>query len=135
MNTAAKMVAAYFESQDTGTKEVRENVLMNSWRFEGGNMDIFYEFKEDSSRVHIQGINFISVPSDKYDCLYKTINECNAKYYHEKFILDTEHGQIVVEDDDLIQLDTCGEECFELMIRMVQTVEKAYPLFMKAMYA
>ena len=37
--------------------------------------------------------------------------------------------------DNIIQLDTCGENCYELMIRMLKIVEDAYPSFMKALWA
>ena len=50
-------------------------------------------------------------------------------------MLDTEHNQIIARDDEIIQLDTCGPECYELMVRMVKIVEDAFPLFMKAMWA
>ena len=71
----------------------------------------------------------------KFDPMYKVVNECNDTYKHVKFVLDTEHSQINARDDDVIQLDSCGPECFELMIRMVKVVEAAYPKFMKAIWA
>ena len=80
-------------------------------------------------------MNFITVPENKYDAMYKTVNQCNDDYTHIKFVLDTKDGQINAREDAVIQLDSCGEECFELMIRMVRVVEDAFPKFMKAMWA
>lgn len=135
MNMAAKMVSAFFEGQDTKAHELREDLLMIGWGFSGGSIRIFFNFDESCTHVHLEGIDFIKVPEEKYDAIYKTLNECNDQYSHVKFVLDTEDGHIAARDDDIIQLESCGEECFELMIRMVKVVEDAYPKFMKALYA
>ena len=132
---AAKMVSKFFESQDTKAQELEEGLLVIGWGFNGGQIRIFFKFDESDTHVHLEGMDFINVSEDKYDSMYKVINECNDKYNHIKFVLDTEHGQICARDDDIIQLDSCGPECFELMIRMVKVVEDAYPMFMKAMWA
>lgn len=98
-------------------------------------MDMYFQFDDSDTHVHVEGLNFIKVPESKYDKLYKLLNECNDQYAHIKFVLDTENGQIVARDDDIIQLDTCGEECYELTYRMLKVVEDAYPKFMKAIWA
>ena len=132
---AAKMVLAFFESQETKATELRDDLIRVGWNFDGGTMEIFLQFDESNTHVHLEGMNFIKVPENKYDNLYKILNECNDTYSHVKFVLDTEDGQINARDDDVIQLDSCGEECFELMIRMLRVVEDAYPKFMKAIWA
>ncbi len=135
MNMAAKMVSAYFEEKETQLNEIREDLLVIGWEIKGGSIRVFFSFDESGTHVHLEGRGFVKVPSDRYDAIYKTLNECNDAYVHVKFVLDTESGEICARDDDIIQLDSCGEECFELMIRMVQVVEDAYPKFMKALYA
>lgn len=132
---AATVVSKYFEAQDTKPAQLREDLLRIGWGFEGGSIEVFFHFDEDDAHVHIEGINFINVPENKYDQMYKVLNECNDRYKHFKFVLDTKNGQITVSDDDIIQLDTCGPECFELMLRMVQVVQDVYPTLMKAMWA
>lgn len=132
---AAKMVLAFFETQETKATELRDDLIRVGWNFDGGTMEIFLQFDESNTHVHLEGMNFIKVPENKYDNLYKILNECNDTYSHVKFVLDTEDGQINARDDDVIQLDSCGEECFELMIRMLRVVEDAYPKFMKAIWA
>ena len=77
----------------------------------------------------------LAFPSlNKYDALYKVLNECNDRYIYVKFVLDEENGQINARCDNIIQLDTCGENCYELMVRMLKIVEDAYPSFMKALW-
>ena len=132
---AVKVVASFFESQQTKATIRREDLISIGWGFEGGSIEIFLKFDETDTHVHLEGLNFIKVPEGKYDAVYKVLNECNDQYTHVKFVLDTRNGQINARDDDVIQLDTCGEECFELMLRMVKVVEDAYPKFMKALWA
>lgn len=132
---AAKMVEAFFQSQGVTVEAIREDLIAGGYGFDGGSMKIFFHFDETDSHVHLEGVDFVQVPENKYDNMYKILNECNDQYTHVKFVLDTEHGQINARDDDVIQLDSCGPECFELMIRMVRVVEDAYPKFMKAMWA
>ncbi|MCR5054635.1 MAG: YbjN domain-containing protein [Lachnospiraceae bacterium] len=132
---AAKIVSQYFESKETKLNELEEDLLKIGWNFQGGSMVVFFKFDDSDTHVHLEGLDFIRVPEDKFDSMYKVLNECNDSYSHVKFVLDTENGQICARDDDVIQLDSCGAECFELMIRMVKVVEDAYPRFMKAMWA
>lgn len=132
---AAKMVSAYFETQDAKVEELKDDLLRIRCSIQGGSVDIFLKFDETDTHVHLEGINFIKVPEDRYDNVYKVLNECNGCYIHVKFVLDTERGQIFASEDDVIQLDSCGKECFELMIRMIKTVEDTYPKFMKAIWA
>jgi hypothetical protein len=132
---ALKLVAQYLESKDTKASQVDDDVLRIGWNFEGSSIDIYFQFDESDTHVHLEGINFVTVPEDKYDRMYKVLNQVNNEYKLVKFTLDEENGQIIARDDAVIQLDSCGEECFELMIRMVQIVEDAYPTLMKGIWA
>ena len=132
---AAKMVAAYFEAKDTKVQQLSENLLRIGWNIKNGTIEIYFQFDESDTHVHLEGVDFVKVPEEKYDDMYKLLNECNDTYSHIKFVLDTEHGQINARDDDVVQLDSCGEECYELMIRMLSVVEDALPKFMKAIWA
>lgn len=132
---ALKVVKDYIESQDLTVEQVNESLLRIGIGFEGGSVQIFLDFDDDDSHVHLEGINFINIPENKFDIMYKVVNDCNKTYKHVKFVLDVEHKQIQVSDDAIIQLDTCGPECFELMVRMLQIVEDAYPTLMKAVWA
>ena len=130
----ANLVSQYFQAQDTKVRELRDDLLSVGWNFEGGSLQIFLQFNEEDNRVHLEGLDFAKVPENKYDALYKVLNECNDRYIYVKFVLDEENGQINARCDNIIQLDTCGENCYELMVRMLKIVEDAYPSFMKALW-
>lgn len=132
---AAKMFEAYLKTQEVTPRVIDENTLTIGWEIEGTSIQVFFFFDEDDTHINIRGYDFIKVPSDKYDVMYKALNEVNAKYNFVNFVLNEEKGEVYVKDDAVIQLDTCADECMELMMRMVKIVEDAYPILMKAMWA
>ena len=136
-NAAAKMFKSYMESKEMNCKfwDEEESVVKASWKLDNTSIDIFFKFDKDCHDVHIQGVNFIQVAKENFGKMLQAVNACNENYRWVKFTLDMEHGQISVEDDAIIQLDTCAEEVFELMIRMTQIVDDAYPKIMKAMWS
>lgn len=135
---ATKIVKGYFEDQGLKVDERNELTLRLGWGLRSagnGSIDIFFNFYEDDSRVHVEGINFCNVPEDKFDRMYKLMNDFNAHYSFVSFYLDEEHQQITAQVDAVIQLDTCGEECNELMERILAVVEDAYPEIMKTIWS
>lgn len=132
---AKKIVAQFMETKGIKLRDVSETILCCSTGFEGGSADVFMDFNADDAHVHFRGMNFIKVPKDKCDVMLKAVNECNDKFSHIKFVLDMENGQITAQDDDIIQLDSCGIECYELLFRTVGVIEAAYPIFMKALWS
>jgi hypothetical protein len=136
-NAAAKMFKSYMDAKEMKCKIVddeEERVIKAAWTLENTDMEIIFTFGEDNHDVHMQGYNFLRVSENNFDKMLSAVNECNAKYRWVKFTLDQKHGQIIAEEDAVISLDTCAEDTFELMIRMTQIVDEAYPIFMKAMW-
>lgn len=75
----------------------------------------------------------LSVPADKVDNMYRTINAANSKYRWVKFYIDEERD-IRVEVDALLDQDSCGEECLGLFQRLAHIADDAYPMFMKEIW-
>ena len=136
-NQAAKLFTAYLDSKNMTYKVLDEKgaVVRTGWNLDNTKLEIYYFFAENNENVHIEGRNFVKVPKDSIDKMYKLCNEINRKFRWFKFTIDEDRLDMVVEDDAVIQLDSCAEEVFELMIRMTQVVDEAYPQFMKAIYA
>ena len=130
---SVKLVKEYIEAQGYKIEQAKEELLYIEFGFEGGKIHIFMDFADDEN-VHLEGMRFINVPENKLESMYKAVNECNDMYRHIKFVVDVEHKQIVARDDAIIQIDTCGPECFQLLGRMVGIVEAAYPMLMKAIW-
>lgn len=136
-NMAAKMFAAVLEEKEVNYSYLddEQTVIRVGWKLDAAKIAIFFKFSEESTNVHFEGHEFLNVAADKVDTMYKVCNQCNRDYRWVKFTVNEDNKEIVVEGDAVIQLDSCGMECFELMIRTTQIVEDAYPKFMKAMWA
>ena len=58
----------------------------------------------------------------------------NQEYRWVKFYVDEKENSVTIADDAIIQLDSCGEEIFELMYRLADIADDVYPEFMKAIW-
>ena len=61
-------------------------------------------------------------------------NELNKQYRWVKFYLDKDND-VVAQIDAYIDAETCGEECLNLVKRVVNITDEAYPTFMKAIWS
>ena len=74
-----------------------------------------------------------SVKNDKYAKTLLTCNELNERFRWVKFYIDRDQD-ICAALDAVIDIDTCGAECHQLVTRMVSICDDAYPEFMKVMW-
>ena len=137
-NTSARMVAAYFDSRDFkytllgDDQDVIRTGMGGLDNLEGITMLIFFD--SENKNIQIRTIDFVKIPKDKYDRIYKVCNQQNAKFRWAKFYIHEESGELRVETDAVIDLDTVGAECFELVHRITNISDEAYPDFMRAMW-
>lgn len=129
-----KKVLSYFVEKGIEVTEMEEDILRVGCEFNGGSVALFFQFGEDDIHLRVDGINFLMIPKDKIDNIYRIINECNDTYLYVKYILDEKHGQVIVRSSAILQQDTCGEECYELLVRMVKSIDDEYPKFMKSIW-
>lgn len=136
-NSAVQLFAAFMESHDLGVQvaEDNENVCRIGFDLTNTQVQIFTHFSEDGTDVHFTGIDFVKIPEDKVDMIYKVCNACNDQFRWVKFVWDEDNKYITCQADAVIQLDSCAEECFEIVMRMAKIVDDAYPTFMKAMWS
>lgn len=65
---------------------------------------------------------------------YEVCNRMNNQWRWVKFYIDDD-ADIVASIDAYIDMDTCGEECLNLVRRVVNITDEAYPEFAKARWA
>jgi len=135
--TAAKMFMAYMESKDMKCRvmEDDDNILKVGWNLDNCEMTVYFSFDENDKYVQLHGCDFIQIPENKMDAMLDVVNECNHEYRWVKFVLDKKNREIITKCDCVIDLETAAEETFELMIRTIQIVDEAYPIFMKSLWA
>lgn len=92
-------------------------------------------FNRDCEDVAIRVFDIVKVPDSKVDGFFKTVNEANRRFRFFKFVLDTDDNTVQAELDAAFRTHDVGEICLELMARCVDICDKAYPDFMKALWA
>ena len=136
-NQALESFAALMEAKDMNVRltDEDENVCFVGFNLDNTEVGILMFFAEDCSDVHFVGRDFVKIPEDKVDVVYKVCNECNSKYRWVKFVWDEEAGKVTCQADAVVEPETVAEECYATVMRLAGIVDEAYPLFMKAVWA
>ena len=88
----------------------------------------------DSVRPWIKSWSIGTFEGDKYGKALVVCNSMNDKFRWAKFFLNSDKD-VVVQEDAVVEEATAGEELFELIVRMLNIMDEAYPEFMKARWA
>lgn len=135
---AAQLFMALMEAKEMKVALVNEEedtILRTGFNLDNTEVSIFIVIDEGDECVHFEGRDFLKVPKDKEIAILKACNECNNSYRWVKFVLQEDDSIVSCKCDAVIQLDSCADEIFELVMRMASIVDEAYPTFMKAMWA
>ena len=95
---------------------------------------IFF-FNKDCEDVAIRVFDIVKLPENRVEGFFKVVNEANRRFRFFKFVLDTNDNTVQAEMDAAFRTHDVGEICLELMGRCVDICDKAYPDFMKALWA
>lgn len=137
MSMSLTMTKAFLDSKGFKYKANDEKNIIETG-FGGlknkGTIKIILFFDEDDRTIAIRSFEFCTFPEDRKAAMYQACSEMNYKYRWTKFYVDDKANQITIADDAVIQLDSCGEEIFELMYRLADIADEAYPYFMKAIW-
>lgn len=95
---------------------------------------IFF-FSKDCEDVAIRVFDIVKLPENRVEGFFKVVNEANRRFRFAKFVLDTNDNTVQAEMDAAFRTHDVGEICLELMSRCVDICDKAYPDFMKALWA
>ena len=95
---------------------------------------IFF-FNKDCEDVAIREFDIVKLPETTLDGFFKEVTEANRRFRFFKFVLDTNDITVLSEMDAAFRTHDVGESCLELMSRCVDICDKAYPDFMKALWA
>ena len=98
---------------------------------------VVLDFDEDEKSVAIHSYT-IAKPKDNSEMskikAYMVCNMLNQKWRWFKFYLDVDY-EFTVGCDAVIDLYTAGEECYELIQRITEIVDKSYPIIMQSIWA
>ena len=134
---AAELFLAFMESQDMKAQMLddEKSVVRVGFNMKNTSISIYFKFGDDNSDVHVEGREFVNIPKDQIEKAYRICNKLNSDYRWVKFAWDEDVNDVACRADALIQLDSCAEETYELMVRMAGIVDEAYPDIMKGLWA
>ena len=89
---------------------------------------------ENRNAVHFIASGFVKVTESKFAAELLAVNEANAKFRWVKFYID-DNMNIMAEDDAILDMSSVGSEVTNLVFRICNIVEEAYPSFMSALYS
>lgn len=136
MLDSMKLTMAYFDSKGIPYRANEEkNVLEIGQILENKGPFHVLIFFDDDEHITVHSADFCKFPAEKKDIMYKTCSLVNSNYRWIKFYVDEEDNTITLEDDAVVQQDSCAEEVFELICHMMNIAEKSYPTFMKALWS
>ncbi len=134
---AGQAFQAYMESKDMTVRflDDDEQVARTGFNLDNTTIEVLLFFGDDDKDVHFEGRDFVKIPADKRDMVYKLCNQCNSDYRWVKFVWKEDSECVAVQADAVIEPSSCAQECFEILMRICGIVEETYPMFMKAIWA
>lgn len=137
MNNAMKLTAAYLDSLNFFYEADEQNSVISTGMggFENKQTVKVLIFFDDNDRtIGIRSFEYVSFPAAKRDEMYKVCSDMNEEYRWAKFYVEKERDSVTISDDAVISLDSCGEEVLELVSRLCNIADDAYPKFMRAIW-
>ena len=135
----ANYKAEYLRYMDEkGIKYRDRNETVVSVGYSADNMksvDVIVEFdKEGKNLVTFHSWSIGKFADDaKYSRALVVCNEMNKKFRWVKFYLDNDRD-VTVQADAIVDIETVGRECAELVSRIVNISDEAYPEFMRVLW-
>lgn len=128
---------AYMENKGWHCKLSDDNERIVRLSFKADNkesIDVLLAFDENERSVTLKCYNICKFAEEKKAAMYKLCSEVNADFRWLKFYVDESDNTITGQVDAVIQVESCGDECYELVCRSVSIVDEAYPQFMKTIW-
>ena len=100
----------------------------------GNNLNFIFFFDSSGNSVNVKVFEICKTDVEKIMNMYVTLNDINCEYRWIKMYIDTDND-VTASGDAIVNPDTAGEECFEMLIRYLSILDEVYPRLMKALWA
>lgn len=94
--------------------------------------DILFIFDQDGRAVSLRVFGLVNFPEEKTEAVMDLANDLNAHYRWLKFFVD--ESKVNAQCDAIINDETSGRICVELMLRTMRIVDDIYPRFMHVLW-
>lgn len=116
----------------TDVDENRVRVGYNGDNIPSVQVSVIFD-KDGDGLVAFRSWNLGKVKDEKFANILLACNQLNDQFRWVKFYIDSDQD-ITAALDAVVDEQTVGEECFQLVIRMVSICDDAYPTIMQAMW-
>ena len=136
MSAYASLFKAFLDRKGIRYKEGNMGAISIIYNTDNAkSVEVFVAFDDDGkNRVTLISFTIGEFPQSQFAKALVTCNAMNRKYRWVKFYVNDDNC-ITVSSDAILDEDTCGDECFEYVYRMIRIVDEVYPEFMKARWA
>lgn len=107
--------------------------VVTRWNLEETTVTIRAVFDDNGHTVAIRCFRLARAKEDRFVDVLKTCNELNNRFRWFKFTIDND-SDINMEIDCIVNEETAGEVVLELVQRLCNIVDEAYPELMEAIY-
>ena len=135
MNPAAKAVSDYYKYMNINHTMYGEDceILIAQFPMKHRTpIKVHAYFSSDINNVKICALQLVQFPPEKRMLMYQVCNDMNAEYRWIKFYADRQINSITVEDDAVIDLNTCAQEVLQCTNQLIRISDEAYPAFFNA---
>ena len=136
MNQAAQNFISYLNEKGVRhtVDEITDNtVVAVGYTLENTSAKASIFFSDDNKHIAMRCFDVVKAPKDKFANLIICCNKANLEYRWAKFVINDDM-EVSAQLDAIINEDDSAE-VYELMIRILDIVDKTYPDFMKAIWA
>jgi len=131
---ATKAIDAAIKAQnwtcDVDEQEKSSAVITGFNMKSGSSMQIFFISSADND-VAIRVFQYISIPAGKLDVAVKTCNDINRQFRFTKFVAN-DNGFVGIEMDVAVETANIDKVAIELLMRLLNIADEAYPAFKQA---
>lgn len=125
----------YMDNEGYRYTDVNDNVVKIT--FNGDNLKsitVYVSFDKDGEgMIELRCFDIVNM-GDKVAAGIIACNSVNAKYRWVKFYVDDDKD-IICEADAYVDEATCGEECMNMVRRVVNITDDVYEQFLKAKFS
>ena len=134
MNLASKIFIEELNRKDIHYQEHNNRGVRVTFRGEKkSNITLVFFFDDEGEHVEIYSWSIASVPPEKRSAILEVCNKLNYEYRWGRFYIDKDN-EVAADMHAIITTSTIGSTCTELMFRMINVIDDAYPTIMTALW-
>lgn len=137
--STATLVREAFAQKELKYKEFREledggTLMVAGFNGQMATYDLLMVFDKEDHTVMIRVGRLAKVPIDRQFEVLSALNELNREYRFVSFYSDPEDF-VTVQTDRVIAANETADPVMEMIVRVVQILDGAYPRIMKAIWS